>query len=61
MTEILRDALQESVSQAQYEEPQTLSIRIELIENVYTPNSEDVIALEKALFDSDYSLEDTQG
>lgn len=61
MTKILRDTLQESVAQAQYEEPQTLSIRIELIENVYTPNSEDVIALEKALFDSDYSLEDTQG
>lgn len=60
MTEILRDALRDSIEHAEYEAAQTLTIRIELVENVYTPNSEDVIALEKALFDSDYSLEDTE-
>lgn len=59
MTKILRDALRESIEGAAYEAPQTLAIRIELIENVYTPNTEDVISLEKALFDSDYSLENT--
>lgn len=58
MTEILRDALRDSIESAAYEAQETLTIRIELIDNVYTPNTEDVISLEKALFDSDYSLED---
>lgn len=57
MTEILRDALRESLENVEYDAPQTLTITIELIENIYTPNSQDVVKLEKALFDSDYSLE----
>lgn len=61
MTEILRDALRESIESAAYGEQKTTTIRIELIDNVYTPNSQDVISLEKALFDSDYSLENAEG
>lgn len=61
MTKILRDALRESIENAAYDAPQTLTIKVELIENVYTPNSQDVISLEKALFDSDYSLESAEG
>lgn len=61
MTEILRDALRESIEGAAYEAQETLTIRIELIDNVYTPNSQDVISLEKALFDSDFSLENAEG
>lgn len=61
MTEILRDALHESIESAAYGEQETMTIRIELIDNVYTPNSQDVISLEKALFDSDYSLENAEG
>ncbi len=61
MTEILRDALRESIDSAAYEAQETLTIRIELIDNVYTPNTQDVISLEKALFDSDYSLENAEG
>lgn len=61
MTEILRDALRESIEGAAYETQETLTIRIELIDNVYTPNSQDVISLEKALFDSDFSLENAEG
>ena len=60
MTEVLRDALQESIGSVEYEAAQSLTIRIELVENVYTPYSEVVIALERALFDSDYSLEDAE-
>lgn len=60
MTEILRDALRESIENVEYDAPETLTITIELIENVYTPNSQDVMELEKALFDSDYSLEDAE-
>lgn len=56
MTEILRDALRESLEDVEYDAPETLTITIELIENVYTPNNQDVVELEKALFDSDYSL-----
>lgn len=61
MTEILRDALRESIENAAYEAQETMTIRIELIDNVYTPNSQDVISLEKALFDSDYSMENAEG
>ncbi len=61
MTEILRDALRESIESAIYEAQETMTIRIELIDNVYTPNSQDVISLEKALFDTDYSLENSEG
>ncbi len=60
MTEILRDALRESIADVAYEAQETMTIRIELVDNVYTPNSEDVISLEKALFDSDYSLDSTE-
>lgn len=60
MTEILRDALRESLENVEYDEPETLTITIELIENVYTPNSQDVVKLEKALFDSDYRLDEEQ-
>lgn len=59
MTEILRDSLRESIESAAYEAPETLTIQIELVDNVYTPNAEDVISLEKALFDSDYSVENS--
>jgi len=55
MMEVLRDALRESIENVTYEEPETLTVRVELIENVYMPNKQDVEALEKALFDSDYS------
>lgn len=57
MNEALRDALRESIEQVEYEEPKTLTIRIALVENRYTPDRQDVEALEKALFDSDYSAE----
>lgn len=55
MNEALRDALRESIEHVTYEEPETLTIRISPVDNRYTPNSRDVEALEKALFDSDYS------
>ncbi|MDE7267040.1 MAG: hypothetical protein K2N89_06205 [Lachnospiraceae bacterium] len=55
MNEALRDALRESMDHVEYAEPETLTIRISLVDNRYTPNSQDVEALEKALFDSDYS------
>lgn len=57
MNAALRDALRESMEHVEYEEPETLTIRIALVENRYTPNDQDVEALEKALFDSDYSAE----
>lgn len=60
MNEALRDALRESIANVEYEEPQTLTIRISLVDNRYTPNTQDVEALEKALFDSDYSAESAE-
>ena len=41
------------LAEVQYNEPQTMTVRIELIDNVYTPNTDDVAELEKALFDGE--------
>jgi len=41
------------LSEVQYDEAATMTVRIELIENVYTPNAEDIAELEKALFDGE--------
>lgn len=60
MTEVLHDALKKSLDEVEYYPQETLTITIELVENVYTPNSQDVINLEKSLFDSDYSLKEAQ-
>lgn len=60
MTEVLRDALKKSLNEVEYYPQEALTVTIELVENVYTPNSQDVIKLEKALFDSDYSLKEAQ-
>ncbi len=54
MADALRDALQLGIENATYGDEETLTITIELIDNVYTPNSDDVTALELALFDSDF-------
>lgn len=60
MNEALRDALRESMEHVEYEESETLTIRISLVDNRYTPNSQDVEALEKALFDSNYSSDSAE-
>lgn len=49
----LKECMEEVLADVQYEEPAEMTIRIELVDNVYTPNLEDVAALEKALFDTE--------
>ncbi len=54
MAEVLRDALYESMENAEYDAPETLTIKISIIDNVYTPDSGDVAELERSLFDAEY-------
>lgn len=56
MAEVLRDSLRECMANVEYGETGTLTIKIALVDNVYTPESKDVAELEKALFDADYGL-----
>lgn len=56
MAEVLRDALRTSIENVEYDKPGTLTIKISLVDNVYTPDTTDVAELEKALFDADYGL-----
>ena len=48
-----KESLEAVLAEVQYNEPQTMTVRIELIDNVYTPNTDDVAELEKALFDGE--------
>ena len=48
-----RESLEAVLAEVKYNEPQTMTVRIELVDNVYTPNTDDVAELEKALFDGE--------
>ncbi len=48
-----RNSMESVLSEVQYDEAATMTVRIELLENIYTPNTEDIAELEKALFDGE--------
>lgn len=48
-----KNSLMTVLEQVQYSEAADMNVRIELIDNVYTPNADDIVALEKALFDGE--------
>lgn len=48
-----KESMETVLAEVQYNEPQTMTVRIELVNNVYTPNTDDVAELEKALFDGE--------
>lgn len=45
--------LEESLATATYDEPATATVRIEIVDKVYTPNEEDIANLEMVMFDLD--------
>ena len=45
--------LEEVLANVTYAEPQTMTVRIELVDGMYTPNESDLYNLEYALFDND--------
>ncbi len=48
-----RSSMETVLAQVQYDEKASMTVRIELINNVYTPNPDDIAGLEKALFDGE--------
>lgn len=48
-----KKSMESVLSDVQYDEAGTMTVRIELADKVYTPNTDDVAALEKALFDGE--------
>lgn len=48
-----KKSMETVLADVQYNEADTMTVRIELVNNVYTPNTEDVVKLEKALFDGE--------
>lgn len=48
---LLKDAIKDSLAQAEYESEASTTVRVELQNKVYSPNQDDVEALEYALFD----------
>lgn len=48
-----KSSMETVLAEVQYDEAVSMSVRIELINNVYTPNADDIAELEKALFDGE--------
>ena len=53
MMELMKDSMKTAMGSVTYEDPEELTIRIELQNKVYTPNKNDLAKLEMALFDMD--------
>lgn len=53
LMELMKDSLKSAMGSVTYEDPKELTIRIELQNKVYTPNTNDLAKLEIALFDMD--------
>ena len=49
----LKDSMRDAIANAEYAEPATTTVKIELIDDVWTPNSKDIENLEMLLFDSE--------
>lgn len=49
----LATCLEEALAAATYDEPATATVRIELVDRVYTPNEQDIANLEMVMFDLD--------
>lgn len=48
---VLKDCMVDALAEVSYNEPATLTIRVELVDNVWTPNQEDLLKLEESVFD----------
>ncbi|MDE7477970.1 MAG: hypothetical protein K2M91_08470 [Lachnospiraceae bacterium] len=48
-----KNSMETVLADVQYDEAVSMTVRIELIDNLYTPNSNDIAELEKALFDGE--------
>lgn len=48
-----KSSMETVLAQVQYDAPASMTVRIELVDNVYTPNADDIAGLEKALFDGE--------
>ena len=48
---VLKDCMVDALAEASYSEPASLIIRVELVDNVWTPNQDDLLKLEESVFD----------
>lgn len=53
LIDMLATSFTESLANVTYDEPQTTTVRIELVDKVYTPNEDDVANLEYLMFDTE--------
>jgi len=51
------EVLSDAVANATYEAPQTTTVRVEKVDNIYQPNTEDLTNLEYLLFDSETAFQ----
>lgn len=48
-----KNSMETVLAEVQYDAAASMTVRIELVNNVYTPNADDIAGLEKALFDGE--------
>ena len=49
----LKDSIAESLKSVTYDEPQTATVKISIVNNVWTPSTSDLANLEEVFFDLD--------
>ena len=50
---MLRDAFKDTLANVAYEDEQSVTVRVELKNNVWTPNEDDIKKLQESLFDTE--------
>ena len=48
-----KNSMETVLTEVQYDAAASMTVRIELVDNVYTPNTDDITELEKVLFDGE--------
>ena len=55
-----KDCFVDALANVTYDEPATATLRIELVDNVWTPNEDDVMNLEMSFFDMEDAMNSLQ-
>lgn len=50
---MLRDAFKDALANVSYEDEQSVTVRVELKDKVWTPNEDDIVKLQESLFDTE--------
>ena len=50
---MLKDSFKETLANVTYGDAESVTVRVELVNNVWTPNEADILTLQESLFDTE--------